>query len=59
MSIGTTYSQAEVQALRGKCEQLADDVRGLSTVIHTLRTALVVAGGGHTTSARPSNVLTV
>ena len=34
LSIGATYSQAEVQALRDKCEQLADDVRALSTLIH-------------------------
>jgi hypothetical protein len=45
LSIGATYSQAEVQALREKCEQLADDVRALSTLIHALRTALLVNAG--------------
>ena len=44
LGIGATYSQAEVQALRDKCEQLADDVRALSALIHALRTALVSAG---------------
>ncbi len=43
LSIGATYSQAEVQALRDKCQQLADDVRALSTLIHALRTAPVGA----------------
>jgi len=36
--------QAEVQALRDKCEELADDVRSLSTLIHSLRSALVAEG---------------
>jgi len=35
--------QAEVQALRNKCE-LADDVRALSTLVHALRGALVTVG---------------
>ena len=29
LTIGGTYSQSEVQALRAKCEELADDVRAL------------------------------
>jgi hypothetical protein len=33
-------TQAEVQALRDNCEELADDVRALSTLVHALR------GGG-------------
>ena len=44
LTIGSTYSQSEVQALRGKCEELADDVRALSTLVHALRTALVNCG---------------
>ncbi len=37
LTIGATYSQAEVQALRAKCEELADDVRAM----HATLTALV------------------
>ncbi len=37
-------TQAEVQALRDKCEELADDVRALSTLVHALRGALVEVG---------------
>ena len=37
-------TQAEVQALRDKTEELADDVRALSGLIHALRAALVSAG---------------
>jgi len=37
LTIGTIYSQAEVQALRTKCEELADDVRA----IHATLTALI------------------
>jgi len=37
-------TQAEVQALRDKCEELADDVRALSTLVHALRGALVSVG---------------
>ena len=37
-------SQAEVQALRDKCEQLADDARALSALVHALRGALVAVG---------------
>ena len=44
LTIGASYSQSEVQALRGKCEELADDVRALSTLVHALRTALVNCG---------------
>ncbi len=44
LSIGAAYSQAEVQALRDKCEQLADDAWALSPLIHGLRTALLNAG---------------
>lgn len=45
---GSAYSdpptQAEVQALRDKCEELADDVRALSTLVHALLGALVAVG---------------
>jgi hypothetical protein len=34
----------EVQALRDKCEELADDVRALATLVHALRTAHVAVG---------------
>jgi len=37
-------TQAEVHALRDKCEELADDVRNLSSLIHSLRTAMVAGG---------------
>ena len=37
-------TQAEVQALRDACEELADDVRALSVLVHALRGALVAAG---------------
>jgi hypothetical protein len=44
LTISYPPTQAEVQALRDKCEELADDVRNLSTLIHALRTALVSVG---------------
>ena len=37
-------TQAEVQALRDACEELAEDVRNLSTLIHSLRSALIAEG---------------
>jgi len=37
-------TQAEVQILRDKCEELADDVRTLAGLVHALRTALVAGG---------------
>jgi len=37
-------TQTEVQALRDKCEELADDVRALSALVHALREALVGVG---------------
>jgi len=33
LSIGAVYSQVEVQVLRDKCEELADDVRALKAAI--------------------------
>jgi len=33
LTISATYSQAEVQALRDKCEELADDVRALKAAL--------------------------
>jgi hypothetical protein len=44
LTISAAYDQTEVTALRDKCEELADDVRALSTLIHSLRTALVNLG---------------
>jgi hypothetical protein len=45
---GLTFSdpptQAEVQALRDKAEELADDVRALAALVHALRGALVAVG---------------
>jgi len=44
LTISDPPTQAELQALRDKCEGLADDVRALSTLVHALRTALVNSG---------------
>jgi hypothetical protein len=44
LTLSAAYSQAEVQALRDKCEELADDVRALSALIHAIRTAGVDVG---------------
>ena len=44
LTISDPPTQAEVQALRNKCEELADDVRALSTLVHALRGALVAVG---------------
>ena len=44
LTISDPPTQAEVQALRDKCEELADDVRALSTLVHALRGALVAVG---------------
>ena len=44
LTISDPPTQAEVQALRDKCEELADDVRSLSTLVHALRGALVAVG---------------
>jgi hypothetical protein len=42
--IGAAYSQAEVQVLRDRCEELADDVRAEAALVNALRTALVSTG---------------
>jgi len=44
LTISDPPTQAEVQALGDKCEELVDDVRNLSALIHSLRTALVAEG---------------
>ena len=44
LTISDPPTQAEVQAVRDACEELADDVRALSTLVHALRTALVNSG---------------
>ncbi len=36
LSIGATYSQAEIQALRDKCEILADDLRAIKTALQSI-----------------------
>lgn len=44
LTIGAVYAQAEVVALRDKCEELADDVRALSVLLHQIRTDLITFG---------------
>ena len=44
LNISDPPTQSEVQALRDKAEELADDVRALSTLVHALRGALVAVG---------------
>jgi hypothetical protein len=44
LTFSSTPTQEECQALRDKCEELADDVRALSTLVHSLRTALLNVG---------------
>jgi hypothetical protein len=44
LTISDPPTQAEVQALRDKCEELADDMRALSVLVHALRQALVAVG---------------
>jgi len=44
LPISTTCSPAEVQALRDKCEELADDVRALSALLHAIFRGVVNAG---------------
>jgi hypothetical protein len=44
LPISDPPTQADVQALRDKCEELADDLRALSALVHALRGALVAVG---------------
>ena len=44
LGISDPPTQAEVQALRDACEELADDVRALAALVHALRGALVAVG---------------
>jgi hypothetical protein len=44
LTISDPPTQFEIQGLRDKCEELPDDVRALSTLVHSLRTALVTSG---------------
>jgi hypothetical protein len=44
LTISDPPTQAEFQALRDKCEELADDVRALSALVHALRAGLVAVG---------------
>ena len=45
LTISNPPTQAEVQALREKCEELGDDVRALSTLVHALRGGARRRGG--------------
>ncbi|MEX3009013.1 hypothetical protein [Hoeflea sp. TYP-13] len=44
LTFSATPTQAEVEALRDKCEELADDLRNMHTLQDELRTALVNLG---------------
>lgn len=44
LTISASYDKLEIEALRDKCEELADDVRALSALVHAQRQALVDAG---------------
>ena len=44
LTISDPPTQAEVQALRDKAEELGDEVRALSALVHALRGALVAVG---------------
>lgn len=44
LTVSAPPTQAEVEALRDKCEVLADDVRALSTLVHALRQAAIDMG---------------
>lgn len=44
LTFSATPTQAEAEALRDKCEELADDLRALSTLIHQIRSDLVTVG---------------
>jgi hypothetical protein len=44
LTVSDPPTQAEVQALRDACEELADDVRGLAALVHALRGALIAVG---------------
>lgn len=44
LTFSSDPSKTECEALRDKCEELADDVRSLSVLIHSLRTALMACG---------------
>jgi len=43
LTIGGTYSQAEVQALRTKLEELADDVRAIAAALDGKTNVAVLA----------------
>jgi hypothetical protein len=44
LTISDPPTQVEIQALRDKCEELGDDVRALTALVHALRGALVAVG---------------
>jgi hypothetical protein len=43
-ALRVNITQAEVQAVRDKCEELADDVRAPATLVHGLRGVRVEVG---------------
>lgn len=44
LTISDPLTQAEVRALRDKCEELADDVRAPAALVHALRAGLISLG---------------
>jgi hypothetical protein len=45
VDITTVPAKADVESLRDKCEELADDVRALSVLAHAIRAALIPTTG--------------
>lgn len=43
LTFSASPTQAECEALRDKCEELADDVRAILVLLHAIRTALITA----------------
>jgi hypothetical protein len=41
---GTAAAAEDLAALKAECENIGDDVRSLSTLVHALRTALISTG---------------
>jgi hypothetical protein len=44
VEFGPYWFSVSLGGLRDKCEELADDVRALSTLVHALRRALIAVG---------------
>jgi hypothetical protein len=49
LGISATYDQVEIQALRDKCEELADDVRALAALVEAQRAVIDAHGLGKPT----------